>query len=962
MRRGCCHEKTPDHTMSMLYPVTLLVLLSHHLSREVEGFGFGGGGGGFKFRAPPLGPVSLMPVNESTHWADILEDTAQQALDHCKSVRLCNISGLFSFGDSDCSGCHPCSCDEGCYSRRDCCIDKQLRDLSDHLVLYPPPPLPPPRWSCHSTFVTHYDLASHVFMVDTCLENWKAGEEVRRCLTPPPNGTFSHWPVWSRGTSTVYRNVDCARCNKEPPQHLLPWNLKVACDRSVYLRHSHNVQESLKKALEEPTCQIFFVPPKTSTPFPCQPVKGRYIDTCNATGQRHSYDQTLWKACEAFHGEMTTAGNTYKNVFCAMCNQDRVRPAGMCEVDTPFPFFMEMDGASFRAQADHLKDSGGDSCGCPDSEVYDQFEGQCRPVQCSMTRQLHEGQCRSIVTNSSGIFYDLSLSLTPAHPEEPLQMSGTGPLTRVARNIRTAFLLQGSHTTGWHVMTHRFRVIAETEGGAAAHGSRRAPSHPQGRASSSQGLLRVLCFKVHIKFCSTWPEPSEALENRLFTMTTSEWSFAVDGWNKREFKASPVYIEGSQKEKKDKSFRFVTLLSSRGEIKDFVVDIPDSYIESHGGDLLETNYYLPISEALRCPRVSFNLSQENEFGEPLVVLNETSGTVHHTPSDKYVSFQYVEMGQDGDISVCADQLFDDGVPEVRPDFPVQFFSAQLFVTTISCQALSVFCLVLVLMTYVVFAELRTMAGKNLLGLVSTLTLAIALTGASVFGVGSSRGCQALGIAGHFFLLSAFTWGLIGLFHSYHLLHSTSQCRLERCLNEPRTFRRYVLVSLLVPAVMVAVTVVSNVLDSQGDCRTHLGYGTALCFLSSYSSFIVTLCASLLVILSSAGMSIWALREQRTIFPRDRSESFRQHFHHFMAQVFLTMVMAAAVVVQMVSVMRDSEALWYVSLMLHCGLALSVLAIFLCRRRTLKLWTAWFSASFVCGSGRSHGHKFSPVDT
>ena len=97
-----------------------------------RGFGFGGigggGGGRFGFLLAPPGPVFLRPVNASTRWADILEDTVQQALDHCKSVRLCNATGWATRYDSDCSECHPCACDDACYQRGDCCVDKLLRD------------------------------------------------------------------------------------------------------------------------------------------------------------------------------------------------------------------------------------------------------------------------------------------------------------------------------------------------------------------------------------------------------------------------------------------------------------------------------------------------------------------------------------------------------------------------------------------------------------------------------------------------------------------------------------------------------------------------------------------------------------------------------------------------------------------------------------------------------------------
>ncbi|XP_076449949.1 uncharacterized protein LOC143286214 [Babylonia areolata] len=970
------------------YYVLLLAACYHYPSpcRAFGGFGLGMGGGGMKkYLGPPLGPVVLPPANGST-WGDVLEETLQQALDHCKSVRMCNTSGLFSFADSECSECHPCSCDEACHERRDCCLDRQLREVVERPVLEPPAaPSQTPNspvegtgvdtgtgqrrvYGCHDTYVTHYDLGLHAFMVDTCRDGWREEVVKDRCLHPSPNGTFSRWPVWSRDTDRVYRNSDCARCNGEggSGSGVVRWNLKVACDRSVYVRHSGDVVEALEKALEEPTCQILFVPPAGCRPVPCRPVTGRYINRCNVTGQRHSYDQTLWRACRLFHGGMTLAGNTYKNVFCAMCNHDRMRVPGACHVDPPFPFFLEVEGASFYVQSDH-QTAAQSPCRCKESEIYDKFDDRCRPLHCSMTRELRHGHCQSVVTNSSGVFYDLALSLSPSpadsadRPPPPVQVRGAAPLTRAARNIRTAFLLQGSHITGWHVMTHRFRVVAETE---------------EVKGGSVSSLLQVLRFKVHIKFCSTWPEPSQSLEDRLFAMLESEWTFSVDGGAKRTFQASPLYIDESEEEVVTgdaKTFHRASLLSSEGRFKEFMVDIPDAYIESHGGDLLETNYYLPVSEALKCPKVSFNLSQGAESGKPVLVLNKTSGTLHHLPSNKFISFQFVEVGKDGEVLVCADKLFDGSSRESRRDFPVDLFSSQLFLVTIVFQALSLFFLLLVLLTFLVFAELRTTAGKSLLGLVSSLVVAVALTGGSLFGVGTLLWCRVLGLVGHFFLLSAFAWALCCSFHSFLMISGSKlgSSRETRGLDAHGIFHKYFLASLLVSVFFVVIIIVCSVVDSQEDCVTDFGYGRGICFISTYTGFIITACLSVAVVVTSVGLSIWVallLRRRRhrgaaaVSGNRSVESSSRQHPHSLTAHTFLAGLMTGAWLLKMVALLEKKAALWYLSLLLYLALSIYIFVVFTCRKHVRKLWCARLTASFASGKGLRKGHKFSPVDT
>lgn len=335
-----------------------------------RGGGFGFGGGGFGFKMAPPGPVSLQPVNSSTRWADILQDTVQQALDHCKSVRMCNATDWVTRFDSQCSECHPCTCGDTCYLRADCCIDKLLREVSERLVL-DTTPLDDPIMGCHSTYITEYELATHAFMADRCLAGFHGTEVVNKCMTTTANETDSQWPVWSPASDTTYRNADCALCNDEDVNQIVKWDLKIECDRGVHMSDTSSEDVIIEEAREAPSCHVSFVPPQGCAPSACRPSRGSYIDTCNATGRRFSHDEALWKACEVFHGKMTLDGNTYKNVFCAMCNDEEVEALGQCADEWPFPFFLVLNVTRFQRAA--LEPADG-RCTCPHDEIYDRYE------------------------------------------------------------------------------------------------------------------------------------------------------------------------------------------------------------------------------------------------------------------------------------------------------------------------------------------------------------------------------------------------------------------------------------------------------------------------------------------------------------------------------------------------------------------------------------------------------------
>ena len=577
-----------------------------------------------------------------------------------------------------------------------------------------------------------------------------------------------------------------------------------------------------------------------------------------------------------------------------------------------------------------------------------------------MTRTLRNRQCEPLLTNSTGLFYDVAISLTPSDPHKPVYLREKSSLKQVARNIRTAFLLQGSTASGWDVQIDHFRVNARTQ---------KVDGHLNGNDGEEQGVLQVTRFKVHIKFGSLWPEPAGTLEARLFALMHSLWNVSVDGKPKRGFRATPLHVKTEKKENETEIYPSVTMYSSDERTVEYAVDIPDHQIQSYDDAPLATNFYLTVSEALRCAKVSFNASNETEAADVSLRVNASSGAAHHIPSNKFITFEFVELRDDGVVLVCAEQLYDslDGLV-VEPRVPQRDnpFSAHLGEVSVVCLTASMACLFLVFFTYCLFPELRAPpSGKTTAGLVLSLLLALVLLELGVLAVELPAACTAVGVLAHFLLLSAFAWSALSCLRTYLALRRAIGSSPEgyESSGVGTAFARCAAAAVALPAAVVAVTLLGNLLASRADCTLDLGYGNGTCFLSNRWSLLLAAVLPISVVVVLAILLYLLAARALATKSRERKKASRQHHLAFLANVRVTSLMGLAWLTGMTAVLEDLKILRYVFVVLCCLLGAYVFAEFVCSKRVLKLCRGRF---FPCCERERIRHKkdqkFTPVDT
>ncbi|RUS74954.1 hypothetical protein EGW08_017289 [Elysia chlorotica] len=247
-------------------------------------------------------------------------------------------------------------------------------------------------------------------------------------------------------------------------------------------------------------------------------------------------------------------------------------------------------------------------------------------------------------------------------------------------------------------------------------------------------------------------------------------------------------------------------------------------------------------------------------------------------------FSYTKNGL---VIFCIDKIRD----KMKSDFKnehggiegMDTFGTGLVVISHLCLGVSSLCLVLTLTTYCLFPVLQTLPGKSTMSMVTTLLLALTLFNIGGFVQESSVECQIIGVATHFFLLSTFAWMLLCSAHMYIIFNNIMEHPVATQDDSTRKFKSYLTLSLAIPALIVAATVVANysLTDSTSSTydddqtnitmkdpeeiepalnrchltsKTRTGYGHGICYLSNKLSLLVAgvlpiaaVCAANLVI-------------------------------------------------------------------------------------------------------------------
>ncbi|KAK7004078.1 adhesion G protein-coupled receptor E3, partial [Biomphalaria glabrata] len=240
-----------------------------------------------------------------------------------------------------------------------------------------------------------------------------------------------------------------------------------------------------------------------------------------------------------------------------------------------------------------------------------------------------------------------------------------------------------------------------------------------------------------------------------------------------------------------------------------------------------------LSSTLTCSFLTF---QETNFTIEMNIDNEVNITVTLDVGGTKLTISNMSdvnsmvVTGNNELNICID-ILEKYVKKTRSRGTNRPIDGVLYVCanvlTYICLSASELCLFITLITYIVFAELRTVPGINNIFLTLSLFMAqLALIAASNFPTPSAL-CTYTGIVTHFLWLWHFTWSFLCSLHMFRVFTSKVSSLSLRSVNVSNHVIKVMTFSLSVSVSIVALVIISSHLTSK-----TIGYGKKSCYLDS----------------------------------------------------------------------------------------------------------------------------------
>ena len=175
-------------------------------------------------------------------------------------------------------------------------------------------------------------------------------------------------------------------------------------------------------------------------------------------------------------------------------------------------------------------------------------------------------------------------------------------------------------------------------------------------------------------------------------------------------------------------------------------------------------------------------------------------------------------------------LYTDGTAQVcsyPPPTSTESQRSALDITAAVCGWLSVLALIATLITYMLFASLRNLAGKAVINLVIALLFAyIGLLLAGLFQI-SATACAAWATVTHFFWIAAFTWMML---FAFNIARTFSRRGLAARGEGEHSLWKYMCLGWTIPTVIIVICLGLHFCDCASVYFHYGNVDTATCFL------------------------------------------------------------------------------------------------------------------------------------
>ncbi|XP_062618607.1 uncharacterized protein LOC134280201 [Saccostrea cucullata] len=393
--------------ISILYTIALTV------SVAVESFS--------DFSNVPLYPTAwdIDEAEELTLWID--DNNTRTMLSFylllCPEQDMClgkNFKRNFTFTGQP--SCVPCECDDDCVRRATCCPSKFYRqDITPDFIEYMPvveevqrgPPMSciEPLWNIESKIAS----GTAYWIIQTC-------QSGANCLSSQSSNISYATPVTSLLTNETYLNFQCALCNYEVIPDLVLWESVKICENRSALFSKHTLETLYLSVflMSNPVCNIGFRPPKSiqKKVLPCLKYTVRVDPICKFLPEE--FQRHIKAACQDYYLPYTSIDKTYKNIYCALCEEaffgltiQNIGDGSIFVIDSMLPTFTALIDFNREESMEPKKDSN-----CATNQIYDSKMSKCLDIKCEADYLYRNSTCLPRYPMIGENNYELNLMVT----------------------------------------------------------------------------------------------------------------------------------------------------------------------------------------------------------------------------------------------------------------------------------------------------------------------------------------------------------------------------------------------------------------------------------------------------------------------------------------------------------------------------------------------------------------------
>ena len=830
------------------------------------------------------------------------------------------------------SSYYNCYCDNACYETfQDCCSDfvktcgEQKKTNTKNSQ---------PLWKCLAVGNWSGQFCpligpSGIWMIANCSRNWALDETRTRCENAPEKFSFpveNFLPVVGKNGFT-YRNKHCAECNKETSYE--SWDIVVTGSISITPPKEYKLDGKLRFLLANGGFVRHIGPGRGIPRRYC--AGARYVDSCSNTSHS-AYQECLDGPVETVVDVSGINRKYFKNKACWLCHasgetisfRDR-SGAGCPSGGDKFPMSIWIVFNMDKQTTSESTVNQAVTARCPKGMVYDDISEYCR-----------KGVVTDIDDTLSDVFF-IALWFKPpplTSPFSPLPL-----MPNITKHLKSSlvkkFALKSNQLTGFQFHGQNFKKTLFV----ATFHLKLTPYQEfilanKNNNSNLNISNEALKFLGLLKFTTNFTMQSGGYRFPVIKLVSKQLAcFQGRTLQSHEYEHDNISGNVTQKStgKVFSKSEYKILWNIGGNIT-----ICRSLVLSgcHDGafvTLYEYEYFVYKNLTI----FHYPTNRTFNFGEYQII---EAGSSNRTNADK---FQNASFPRNSTVRICLPLRQTFNTTEKIKVFTKSDTDYPLRILTMICFSISIMFLFILLVTYWMFNELRTLPGLNLMSLAVSMLLSqvIWLVGTAQFM--NTKTCEVLGIIEHYlFLVTFMAMSVI----SYHSCIVFSRPFGRSSNNIPAQFAKYSSIAWISPAIFITVCVTLDQTEATFDI-----YGTT-CWLSTEKAvlYLFILPAAVIMLFNIITFIKTALalcNNDTKILRRDRKQNL------IACTKLATLVCFPWLFAFFGVIFPDTEAFEYLFVVFACLQGFYMGVAFVCNKKTIQLYRNWWDTTHSQSSSR-----------